>query len=272
MTCARPFKLGTTSFICPDHIIPNVIKSGPYFDEIELLIFESQPENVLPSTRDVARLISLSQRFNLGYNVHLPIDAGLVCESAFQRHKNIDTLVRVIELFAPLNPSTYTLHLEMPVQTQVKKHKHLKKWQDNVYSGLEILCSRISDPGIISIETLDYPFESVSSIVREFKLKICLDAGHCIKYGFSLPEVFSEHRKEISIIHLHGVDFSKDPAKDHTGLDRLSEKYACQVKSVLENFTGIVSLEVFSLENLKDCIGFLSSMFNDIPSINFQCR
>jgi hypothetical protein len=39
----RLFRLGTTSFIVPDHIIPNVMKLGYFFDEIELLVFESDP-------------------------------------------------------------------------------------------------------------------------------------------------------------------------------------------------------------------------------------
>jgi sugar phosphate isomerase/epimerase len=272
MTMARPFRLGTTSFICPDHIIPNILELGPYFDEIELLIFESRPENVLPSNHDVKQLISLSRRFNLRYNIHLPVDAGLVCESVVQRQRNVDTIFKVIELFAPLNPSTHTLHLEMPEQTQVKKHGFLEKWQENVCAGLEILVPRLSDPGIITIETLDYPFELVSSIVREFALKVCLDAGHCIKYGFSLPGIFTEHKNQIPIIHLHGVDFTVDPVRDHTGLGRLSERHMAQVESVLEDFTGIVSLEVFSLENLNNCIDFLSGIFKDIPRLKIQCR
>ena len=36
-----PFKICTTSFIYPDHYIPNVKMLGPFVDEIELLVFES---------------------------------------------------------------------------------------------------------------------------------------------------------------------------------------------------------------------------------------
>ncbi len=35
------FRLGTTSFIYPDHYLPNVKMLGPYLNEIELLLFES---------------------------------------------------------------------------------------------------------------------------------------------------------------------------------------------------------------------------------------
>jgi len=77
----KPFKLGTTSFIFPDHIIPNVKKLGPFFDEIELLIFESQPAFVLPSKDEIKELLYLSQKHDLTYNIHLPIDVSLTCES-----------------------------------------------------------------------------------------------------------------------------------------------------------------------------------------------
>ncbi|HAR34621.1 MAG TPA: sugar phosphate isomerase, partial [Desulfobacter sp.] len=66
----KPFRLGTTSFIYPDHIIPNVKKIGAFFDEIELLVFESKPKEI-PSPDDVKELAGLSRDLNLTYNVHL---------------------------------------------------------------------------------------------------------------------------------------------------------------------------------------------------------
>ena len=35
-----PFKLATTSYIYPDHIIPNVTTFAPFLDEMELVLFE----------------------------------------------------------------------------------------------------------------------------------------------------------------------------------------------------------------------------------------
>ena len=61
----KPFRLGTTSFIYPDHIIPNVKKIGAFFDEIELLVFESKPKEVMPPPGDVKELAGLSRGLNL---------------------------------------------------------------------------------------------------------------------------------------------------------------------------------------------------------------
>jgi hypothetical protein len=64
-----PFKLGTTSFIYPDHYIPNVKMLGPYLDEIELLLFESLPADALPSKAVIAELSDLAREYDLTYNI-----------------------------------------------------------------------------------------------------------------------------------------------------------------------------------------------------------
>ena len=72
-----PFKIGTTSFIYPDHYIPNVKMLGPYLDEIELLLFESTGTDALPSKSVIAELSRLAKDFDLTYNVHLPTDISI---------------------------------------------------------------------------------------------------------------------------------------------------------------------------------------------------
>ncbi|MBU1341725.1 MAG: sugar phosphate isomerase/epimerase [Proteobacteria bacterium] len=256
----RPFKLGTTSFIFPDHIIPNVKKLGPLFDEIELLVFESQAAGVLPSKDEVKELLYLSGKLDLTYNIHLPIDVSLTCGSLKKRQKAVDTLLAIIDLFAPLAPTTHTLHLEMPKDIRTDERK-LEIWREETRQSLNTLLSELASPGILSIETLDYPFAFLDTLVEQLNLSVCIDAGHQIKYGFNLIETFEKHKSRTSIIHLHGVDFSGKNIKDHTSLDKLPEKYLGQVQTILEKFTGVVSLEVFNLENLNRSLAVLSKMF-----------
>ncbi len=267
----RPFRLGTTSFIFPDHIIPNVKKLGPFFDEIELLVFESRPAEVLPSKNDVKELLYLSQKLDLTYNIHLPIDVSLTHDSLDKRQKAKDTILKVMDLFAPLTPTTHTLHLEMPpdIKNNIENQKRLKNWEEKTRQSLAALLSDISNPGTISIETLDYPFSCLDTLVEEFNLSVCIDAGHQIKYGHNLLETFEKHKFRTTIIHLHGVAFSDQNIKDHTALDKLPEKHFLQVQTILEKFKGVVSLEVFNLENLNRSLSFLSKVFKNIaPNIN----
>jgi len=262
----KKFKLATTSFIFHDNIIPNIKKLGSFFDEIELLIFESHPEEYLPSKNDIKQLLYLSQKYDLTYNVHLPIDVSITSESTDKREKAIDIILKVMELFAPLNPTTYTLHLDMQqdIKKGIEKQNKIKLWQDRIQKSFESLMPLVPIPEIISIETLDYPFNFVEPFIEQFQLSVCIDAGHQIKYGYDLLKTFDKHKLKTSIIHLHGVDFSQSKIKDHTSLDKMPPKYMSQVKTILNDYSGVVSLEVFNLDNLNNSLLSLSNLLSDL--------
>jgi sugar phosphate isomerase/epimerase len=259
----RPFRLGTTSFIYPDHIIPNVRKTGAFFDEIELLIFESSPQGVLPSRSDIRELGQLSGDLDLTYNIHLPTDISLTDPSVTQQKKAVDTLLKVMELFAPLGPTTHTLHLPMDKGTAARKE--LLAWDKRARRGLELLVPRLPDPGMLSLETLWYSPACLGPLVKEFDLSLCIDAGHHFKYDHDLRTTFEGYGERIPVVHLHGVDFSGPMPKDHTSLDKLPWDLFHLTAELLSTYKGVVSLEIFNLENLKRSLARLSMVFGNIP-------
>ncbi|MFH1156150.1 MAG: cobamide remodeling phosphodiesterase CbiR [Pseudomonadota bacterium] len=248
----RPFRLGTTSFIFPDAIVPNVKRLGRCFDEIELLVFESRPEAVLPSPAEVRELGVLSRDLDVSYNIHLPVDISLTDEDPGRRIRGIDTLVRVMDLFSPLNPTTHTLHLDMDraILTPVVDPVRLRAWQDRADDSLARLCNTIPDPGLVSIETLDYPFGHLDGLIPRHGLSVCIDAGHLIRRRYPMASLFDQYDDRIPIIHLHGVDFSRNPPRDHQGLDKTPDNALRETLLLLERFTGVLSLEVFNAPNL----------------------
>ena len=250
------FKLGTTSFIYPDNIIPNVKKLGSIFDEIELLIFESIPSAVLPSTQDIRELVLLAKEFDLTYNIHLPVDVSLTNISKLKRDQAVETIRRVIDLVSPLKPTTHTLHLEYQGLDDDGD------WCKKGFDAMGELAMSLANPEIISIETLDYPFELIESIVDEYGLSVCIDAGHLIKYGYSIKRIFEKYHDRIPLIHLHGVDFSKIPPQDHVSLDKTDKEKLAETLDVLKNFQGVVSLEVFNKENLISSLACLERLFS----------
>ena len=250
-----PFKLGTTSFIYPDGYAQNVTMLGPYVDEIELLLFESAPDS-LPSTQEIKKLLSLSKEFDLTYNVHLPIDISLSDPEPSIRHNALETLKKVIDLAAPLSPSTCTLHLSYDENGQ--EPDRIKKWQDRVYRSVGQFIATGITPEMISVETLTYPMEWVEHILNHFNLSVCMDLGHLMVYGFDMENVFNRFCQRTSIIHLHGVENHKD----HLPLNRLSTERSKVVRRILKRFTGVVSLEVFSYQRLKDSLPFLEKLWN----------
>ncbi|MBF0242161.1 MAG: sugar phosphate isomerase/epimerase [Desulfamplus sp.] len=274
------FKIGTTSFIYPDKIIPNVIKLGSFFDEIELLLFESKPFinksdgktiAALPTHNEIVELAELSKSLDITYNVHLPIDVSITDISKILRLKAIDTIKEVIELCAPLNPTTYTLHLLLDIKelnigfnSEGQFNEAIKRWQDRALNSLEALVSYLLNPKIISVETLNYPFEYIEDIIKWCKVLICVDAGHLIKYRYNkIEEIFAKHRSDVPLIHLHGVDFSSvsSSAKDHTSLDKTPSQILEPTINVIKDFTGVVSLELFNYSNLARSLEVINSLF-----------
>ncbi|MBF0204638.1 MAG: hypothetical protein HQK67_10075, partial [Desulfamplus sp.] len=82
-----------------------------------------------------------------------------------------------------------------------------------------------------------------------------------IRYGYSIEEVFQKHKTRIPLIHLHGVDFSSNIPKDHQAIDKTPSGLLAPTLNVLQQFAGVVSLEVFNYEHLSSSLTFLNNIF-----------
>jgi len=252
-----PFKLATTSFIYQDSYVPNVKMLGPHLDEIELLLFESK-SGCLPKQNEIDELSILSKEFDLTYNIHLPTDISIGHKDLSVRKHAIETILRVLDLTSPLSPSTCTLHLSYD-EASPEKEK-VKQWQELTYETIKQLINFGVKAEEISIETLDYPFKWVEEIVRDFKFTICLDIGHLIVYSVDINKFYNAYCDNISIIHLHGVE----NGHDHLSLDRLPEERAGEIIEILIKFNKIVSIEVFSYNDLTTSLQFLEKSWQDL--------
>ena len=258
-----PFKLATTSYIYPDEIVPNVVKLGPFFDEIELVLFESKGKNRIPDSTQINRLIELSLLHRVGFNIHLPIDISLGDESEKVRATGVSVVRRVIQKTLPVNPSFYVLHLDFinPPTPSLRKggergfmqETDIEAWRMRVIRSLKEILNQGIEPKRISIETLGYPFEWIEDTVKEFGFSICLDIGHILINGYDLDHYFKTYLPRTSIIHLHGVHNSSD----HLGIETLPEPDLNLILSALRRYHGIVSLEVFSINELKSSLSIL---------------
>ena len=251
-----PFKLCTTSFIYPDHILPNVKKLGAVVDEIEVLVFESTPDS-LPTAADIRELAVLSKEFDVSYNIHLPLDISVTADDPVLRRQAVQTMQCIIDMTAVLSPSTYTLHL--PFEETDQTHATINQWQKRGIQSLTEILSANVNARDISIETLDYPFEWAEPVIEVLDTAVCLDLGHLMVYGYDGRKAFEKHVARTSIIHLHGVA----NGKDHLALDRLSEENVRMVMDFLKRFEGVLSLEVFSYEKFKTSLEFLSWKMSD---------
>lgn len=251
-----PFKIGTTSFIYPDSYVQNVKMLAPYLDEIELIFFESAPDS-LPSRDEIKALLFLSNEYDISYNIHFPLDIFLGAKDGSIRHFAVETIKQIVGLTAPLAPSTFTLHLVYDETTM--ETEPLKNWQDRTYHCMNQLISSGINAKKISIETLNYPLEWIENILMDFNLSVCLDLGHLILYGLDLNDVFERYKNKTSIIHLHGADENRD----HEALDLLSKSDLRTIYKILKQFTGIVSIEVFSYDHLNTSLKYLENVWKN---------
>ena len=252
-----PFKLATTSFIYPDNYIPNVKMLGSYFDEIELLLFESKDIESLFPKSVIDELRRLSQDLNIGFNLHLPTDISISAEDSRLQIDAIEIYKKIIDHMLPLAPSAFFLHV--PYDEADTTGPTVDKWRQRIRTNLSQILDGTVDAPLVAIETLDYPVDFVADIARELNLSICMDVGHLIIYGYNILDIFRKLSSRISSIHLHGVEQNQD----HLGIDRLPQRYISPVMEILKHFQGILSIEVFSYEHLIPSVQTLENWWNN---------
>jgi len=247
------FRLGTTSFIYPADYEANVARLGPHLDEIELLMFESQPRS-RPTRFLVERLQTLSQTHGITYNVHLPIDLSLTHPDRTIREAAGRIIGDFVASLAPLNPTVYVLHLPPP--DRLCSEKDLLEWQKLADNSL----NQILETGLtgrkLALENLLFPFHWLNPLLEAFDLGVCLDTGHLALQEGDLGEFLSDYGHRITIGHLHGLL----DGRDHGPLSGLPADYQAPLAGWLGGFEGSVSLEVFGYEPLLGSLSWLDHM------------
>jgi sugar phosphate isomerase/epimerase len=204
-----PFRLGTTSYILPADIAPNVRHLAPLVDDVELVIFESEDVSALPDEKTIGLLKDLGDRHMLSYTVHLPLDARLGDMNEAARARSVDKCLRVIERTRPLEPLVYVVHPEREMQGGgiLSRSAH---WAASLSRSIDNLIREGVEAQSLCVETLEYPFELVEHIVTASKASICLDVGHLLRNAYSVEAYLERYLPLCRVIHLHGVKGGKD--------------------------------------------------------------
>jgi sugar phosphate isomerase/epimerase len=108
----------------------------------------------------------------------------------------------------------------------------------------------------LTVETLDFPPQWLAPIISELHLPVCVDVGHIIRFGFNLRSTLNLFAGKIRMFHLHGVTGDQD----HRALCHLAPEAGQLVASMLKNFHGSVSLEVFSVKDFTESLNYFSQM------------
>ena len=104
---------GTTSYVLPADVLPNVRLLAPLVDDIELILFEGEESN-LPRRPTSPRWGS-GRDGDCGFTVHLPLDVGIGELDPVLRRRAQETCLRVVDMTLSLEPHAFVIHPELPL-------------------------------------------------------------------------------------------------------------------------------------------------------------
>lgn len=242
-----PFRLGTTSYIIPDDILPNARYLAGKVKDIELILFEVDdgPHN-LPSPEIIDELAQIASQHDLTYTVHLPLDLKLG-EDGSEQDKSLIKARRVIECTRELDPWAYVLHLDgRSVRTSTDAGL-IRHWQDQSVRALEIVSEWTGDAKKLAVENLEtYPLDFIQPVLDRIPVSRCVDIGHLWLDGYDPIPYLHSALPRTRVIHMHGL-----AERDHRSLAFMPEE---KVRAVWEeliriNYAGVLTLEIFSEED-----------------------
>ncbi|NTW53077.1 MAG: sugar phosphate isomerase/epimerase [Chlorobiaceae bacterium] len=251
-----PFRLGTTSYIVPDDIIPNVRYLCDKVQDIELVLFESDEFCNLPSREDIALLAELAGEHSLTYSVHLPMDVYLGNEERHERVRSVGKCRRIVDLVGDLPKSAFVMHFEAGPGVDINRFSvdQTTGFTDSLRDSARLLLDGCGEPAsMFCAENLNYPFELVWPVVEEAGFSVTLDVGHLEFYGFPTAEYLERYLSSARVLHMHGTS----DGRDHNSLAFMKPEALELVVAALRAEGGLP--KVFTLEIFSEP-DFLSSL------------
>ena len=260
-----PFRLGTTSYIIPDDVLPNVRWLAPRVDDVELVLFESDACSNLPSPEAVRELRAIAADQALTYTVHLPLDAALGDADPAGRRRSLETCLRLFDRMEALSPTASVVHFTGD-RRGPSPSADLPRWLACHRESLRELLARV-DARHLCVETLEYPFELVLPLVEELDLAVCLDIGHLLLDGRDVMSHLARLGDRIRIVHAHGIV----DGNDHRSLGFCRpDLLAAVTRSLGETAERserpvVMTMEVFSEPDFHDSMRAMEEVCRKCP-------
>lgn len=237
------YRLGTTSYIIPDDILPNVNFLADQVDDIELILFEADSASNLPSPQVVMEIGAIAQAHDLSFTVHLPLDLRLGADGD-EQHVSLQKAKRVIELTRSLKPFAYVLHLDGRDVTDYTG------WLKQAVRALEITAEWAGGKELLAVENLEgYPLDFWEPVFDAVEVSRCVDIGHLWLDGHDALAYLERAFSRTKVIHLHGIG-----SRDHQSLAHMPEARVARVITRLDElgYQGVLTLEVFNQPDFSE--------------------
>lgn len=242
-------KIGTTSYIYPDNIIPNAEKLCGLVEDLQLILFEGEDYSNLPTVNDIKVLSEITKKSGLSYTVHLPIDLDVCSSEENFRKFSLTRTLEIMELTNPLNPTGFVLHL--PRKSVISEGE----WQKCASESLSAIYENYPVDSLY-VENLSYPISLLEPVINNFNSNLCLDISHAVRCGDDWENYFELYFDRIGVIHFYGPE---SDSEGHLGLQKADRSFVNSAvkKLVTDGFDGLLILEVFGKEDFFESMTIL---------------
>ena len=258
-----PFRIGATSYIIPDDILPNAryLAALGEVQDIELVLFEvDDGPNNLPSPETVAELAALAGAHDLTFTVHLPLDLRLGA-SGDESHVSLIKARKVIERTRALNPWAYVLHLDgkdllASLPESEGAWARAKVWQDHSVRALELAAGWAGGAERLAVENLErYPLDFIVPVIDRLPVSRCVDVGHLWLDDHNTLPYLQAALPRTKVVHIHGI-----AGRDHKSLAHVPPAKLDLVVELLlrEKYSGVLTLEVFGEDDFSTSLEALT--------------
>ncbi len=247
-----PFRIGTTSYIIPDEILPNVRYLAGQVDDVELVLFDNDdgPSNI-PDEATIHELHRVAQQHQLSYTVHLPLDLRLG-EDGQEEHVSLRKAHKVIELTLALEPWAFVAHLDGREVQASSDPARIEAWNRQAARALEIVSAWTGSPANLAVENLEtYPLDFWDEVLRRVPAPRCIDIGHLWLDGRDPLPYLQKHLGNARVLHIHGIDGRAHKSLRHVPRPELARVLAYIVQA---GYSGVLSMEIFGEEDFHSSI------------------
>lgn len=263
-------RLGGTSFLIPASYVDGVRYAAERCDDVTLLLIAPGPHGeFLPTPAEIAQIATILDDTASTLSVHLPTEENFDRSSGAQRMA--ESVCRCLDRTAKLNPHTFVLHTDFPSLHEISLKKKLEHLSEDMIGwtqeSLVKIMQELPNPEMLAVENLaGFPLSFWDTLLKGLPCSRCLDVGHLWKDGEN-PALFGKN-PNIRIVHLHGVKKDSPVAhigqsgavpkmRDHVSLAEMPPDHVDSVLRVLENFQGVVTLEVYNPQDFATSLDTL---------------
>ena len=103
-------RFGGTSWVAPGTFADNLRYLSDDVSDMEIVLFDTPEHSNMPSKEEIRLLRELCGELDMSCTVHFPAEICVSC-STLERQEREDLCLRTVELFAPLDPFAWILHV-----------------------------------------------------------------------------------------------------------------------------------------------------------------